>query len=175
MYIYIYIYICTESFNDPALVAGSSPRKPASVLPTYFDDTCYKMTGRWFRQIIPLSWWYTPTPGTNFTISPQNSRFHIPGASGPKKTLSYSGVSRSEFHVRCLRIRFDSQGVVFIVLVLGVRGSFGDFLRPFYPTSFRFIHYNEVRAPLLAFALSVIMNSPYIQNDDRFLLSLWEV
>ena len=35
------------------------------------------------------------------------------------ETLPYPGVSRSEFHVRCLRIRFDSQGVV-VVVVLSV-------------------------------------------------------
>ena len=34
---------------------------------------------------------------------------------------SYPGVSRSEFHVRCLRIRFDSQGVVVVRLFIGTQ------------------------------------------------------
>ena len=72
----------TESLNDPAPAAGSSPWRPASLPFTFFDDTPYILTGRWFRQITPLGIRNTNSLGTNVILkAPMLS--HIFGALGP--------------------------------------------------------------------------------------------
>ena len=71
----------TESLNDPASPAGSSPWKPASLPFTYFD-TYYRFTGRWFRQITPLGIRNARSLGTN--AIPKALRLaHVLGAPGP--------------------------------------------------------------------------------------------
>jgi len=49
---------------DPAPAAGCSPWGPASLSFTFFDDTPYNLTGRWFRQITPLGLRNTRPLGT---------------------------------------------------------------------------------------------------------------
>ena len=61
---------------------GSSPWRPASLPFTFFDDTPYNLTGRWFRQITPLGIRNTRSLGTNDILkAPRLS--HIFGALGP--------------------------------------------------------------------------------------------
>jgi hypothetical protein len=71
----------TESLDDIAPAAVSSPWKPAS-LPFSFFETPYKFTGRWFRQITPLSIRNARSPGTNL-ISTAPRLAHSLGALGP--------------------------------------------------------------------------------------------
>jgi hypothetical protein len=66
---------CTESLNDLAPAAGSSPCRLTSVPPTYVDDTLTKLVGKWFRQIIPLGIWHTFSLGTYVIPILQAPRF----------------------------------------------------------------------------------------------------
>jgi len=54
-----------ESINVSTPVAGSSPWRPASLPFTFFDDTPYNLTDRWFRQITPLGIRNARSVGTN--------------------------------------------------------------------------------------------------------------
>jgi hypothetical protein len=77
----------TESLNDPAPAAGSSPRRPASLPFTFFDDTPYNLTDRWFHQITPLGIRNTRSFGTNDILkAPRLS--HIFRALGPMPQTS---------------------------------------------------------------------------------------
>ncbi len=72
----------TESLNDPAPAVGSSPWRPASLPYTFFDDTHYKLTDRWFRQITPMGIRNTRSLGTN-DIPKAPRLAHAFGALGP--------------------------------------------------------------------------------------------
>ena len=71
----------TESLDDTAPAAVSSPWRPAS-LPFSFFETPYKFTGRWFRQITPLGIRNARSPGTNL-ISKAPRLAHSLRALGP--------------------------------------------------------------------------------------------
>ena len=58
----------TELLNDPATVARSSPRRSDSVPSLYLTGNYVSLFGNLFRQIIPLSIWYTPTHGTILSL-----------------------------------------------------------------------------------------------------------
>ena len=64
------------------------------------------------------------------------------------KTFPYPDVFRSEFHVRCLRIRFDTQGVVCVHSV-GLGSSW----------TLKVIFFNDSRGPTLFVFLYVICRS----------------
>ena len=84
----------TEPLNDLASAARSNPRKSDSVPSPYLVRNHVSFLGNLFRQIIPLSIWYTPTPGT--TLSPQPPSFYTPGVFGLQSYAASNRFARAE-------------------------------------------------------------------------------
>jgi hypothetical protein len=76
-----------QTLNDPATVARSSPRRSDSVPSLYLTGNYDSLFGNLFRQIIPLSIWYTPTHGN--ILSLQAPTFYTTGVTDTRHSGCY--------------------------------------------------------------------------------------
>jgi hypothetical protein len=83
-----------ELLNDPATVARYSPRRSDSVPSLYLAGNHVSLFGNLFRQIIPLSIWYTPTHG--IILSLQAPSFYTTGAFGLQPHAASNRIARAE-------------------------------------------------------------------------------
>jgi hypothetical protein len=84
----------TKVLNNLDSVARSSPRKSESFPSPPLAGTHVSLFGNLFRQIIPLSIWYTPTLGT--ILSLQSPSFYTPGVFGLHPHTVSNHIARAE-------------------------------------------------------------------------------